>query len=129
MATESRNKFSTLSQTQSDTLPKLVRRLRDHAKKINNHACQAMGQDMLAGALVIEQQLILHDIPTAMLVGDLPADNAIALAEFFSRIGFEDCARFASRTVTYDGVSEADAIWSGIMTLQRGLADAGFAPR
>ena len=129
MATESRNKVSTLSQIASDTLPKLVRRLRDHAKKINNRACQDMGQDVLAGALVIEQQLILHDIPADMLVGDMPAGQAMALAEFFNRIRFEDCARFASPTVTYDGVSEADAIWSGVTTLQRGLADAGFAPR
>jgi hypothetical protein len=129
MVTESRNKFSTLSQTASDTLPKLVRRLRDHVRKINNRACQDMGQDVLAGALVIEQQLILHDIPADMLVGDMPAGQAMALAEFFNRIRFEDCVRFASPTVTYDGVSEADAIWSGVTTLQRGLAEAGFAPR
>jgi hypothetical protein len=31
--------------------------------------------------------------------------------------------------VTYSGVSEADTIWSSILTLQRGLADAGYAPR
>jgi hypothetical protein len=129
MATESRNKFSTLSQTPSDTLPRLVRRLRDHAKKINNRACQGMGQDMLAAALVIEQRLIYRDTPADMLVGDLSPDKARALAEFLSRIGFEDCARLASPTVTCDGISEADAIWSGVMTLQRGLADAGFAPR
>jgi hypothetical protein len=129
MATESRNNFSTLSQTQPDTLRKLVRRLRDHAMKINNRACAQMGQDMLAAALVIEQRLIYRDIHADMLVGDLPADEARALAEFLKRIGFEDCARFASHSVTYDGVSEADTISSGVLTLQRGLADAGFAPR
>jgi hypothetical protein len=129
MATESGNKFSTLSQTSSDTLPRLVRRLRDHARGIKNAAAvRGMGQDLLAAALVIEQQLIYRDIPADMLVGDLSPDAARALAEFLSRIGFEDCARLASTTVTYDGVSEADAIWSGVMTLQRGLADAGFAP-
>jgi hypothetical protein len=129
MATESRNNLNTLSQTPSDALPELVRRLRDHAKKINNRACEDMGQDMLAAALTIEQQLILRDIPTDMLVRSLSADKARALAEFLGRIGLEDCARFASPTVTYDGVSEADTIWSGLLTLQRGLAEAGFAPR
>jgi hypothetical protein len=129
MATESRNNVSTLSQTPADTLPKLVRRLREHAKKINNRACQAMGQDMLGAALAIEQHLIYHDIPTDRLVGDLSPDKARALAEFLSRIGLEDCTRLASPTVTYDGVSEADTIWSGVRTLQRGLAEAGFAPR
>jgi hypothetical protein len=129
MATESRNNFSTLSQTQPDTLPQLVRRLREHAKKTNNRACQGMGQDMLAAGLVIEQRLIRRPTPTDMLVGDLPADQAMALAGFFTRIGFEDCARFASQSVTYDGISEAETIWSGITALQRGLVDAGFAPR
>jgi hypothetical protein len=129
MATETRNNFSTLSQIQPDSLPKLVRRLRDHAKKINNRACAQMGQDMLAAALVIERQLIYRDIPADMPVGDMPADEAMALAEFLTRIGFEDCVRFASQTVTYDGASEAHTIWSGVRTLQRGLADAGFAPR
>jgi hypothetical protein len=40
-----------------------------------NRACQAMGQDMLAGALVIEQQLVYRDIPADMLV---PAVSAPA---------------------------------------------------
>ena len=124
MATESRNKFSTLSQTSSDTLPKLVRRLRDHAKKINNRACEAMGQDLLAAALVIEQQLILHDVPADMLVGDLPANEAMALAHMAHCFVYEDAVRFSNRS---ESGAEPDAMLGGIGKLQSALADAGFA--
>jgi hypothetical protein len=66
----------------------------------------------------------MHDITIR-----LPDDEAEALAQFMKRLGFEDCARFAAITTTYGGRCEADVIWSGILTLQRGLAEAGFAPR
>jgi hypothetical protein len=127
MATESRNKFSTLSQTPSDTLPNLVRRLRDHARGIKNAAAaQAMGQDILAAALVIEQQLILHDVPADMLVGDLPANEAMALAHMAHCFVYEDAVRFSNRS---DNGAEPDAMLGGIGKLQSALADAGFAPR
>jgi hypothetical protein len=126
MATESRNKVSTLSQIQPDTLPKLVRRLRDHARKIKNSACAQMGQDMLAAALAIEQQLIFHDMPADMLVGDLPANEAMALAHMAHLFVYEDAVRFSNRS---DDGAEADAMLGGIGKLQSALADAGFAPR
>jgi hypothetical protein len=56
-------------------------------------------------------------------------NEATALAEFMTRLGYEDCTRFAASNVTYNGIPEADAIWSGLQTLQRALAEAGFAPR
>jgi hypothetical protein len=126
MATESRNNFSTLSQTELDSLPKLVQRLRGHAKKINNRACAQMGQDMLTAALVIERQLIYRDFPTDVLVGDLPADEAMALAKMTKRFLYEDAERFSSRQ---DGGAERDAMLGGITKLQSALADAGYAPR
>jgi hypothetical protein len=126
MATESRNKFSTLSQIQPDMLAELVRSLRDHAKKINNRACQAMGQDMLAAALVIEHQLIYRDVHADMLVGDMPAHEAMALAQMAKRFVYEDAVRFSSR---HDGGAERDAMLGGIGKLQSALAGAGFAPR
>jgi hypothetical protein len=128
MATETRNNFKRLSQTRPDTPEGLVRRLRDHAKAIKNAAAaRTMGQDMLAAALVIEQQVLLRD--GGDVVAALPANEATALTELLGRIGYEDCARLAASTVTYGGRSEADTIWSGVLTLQRKLAAAGFAPR
>jgi hypothetical protein len=123
MATESRNKFSTLSQTQPDTLPQLVWRLREHAKKIINRAC---GQDMLAAALVIEQRLIRRPTPTDMLVGDLPANEAMALAHMAHCFVYEDAVRFSNRS---DNGAEPHAMLCGVGKLQSALADAGFAPR
>jgi hypothetical protein len=121
MATESRNKFSTLSQTSWDTLPKLVRGLRDHARGIENAAA---AQAMLAAALVIEQQLILHDVPADMLVGDLPANEAMALAHMAHCFVYEDAVRFSNRS---ENGAEPDAMLGGIGKLQSALADAGFA--
>jgi hypothetical protein len=125
MATQSPNNFSTLCQTQPDTLPKLVWRLRDHAKKINNRACQAMSQDMLLSALVIERDLVHRDIPTDMLVGDMPADAAIALAQMARHFVYEDAERFSNRS---NGAAERDALLDGIDKLRSALAAAGFAP-
>jgi hypothetical protein len=126
MARKSRNNFSTLSQIQPDPLPKLVQHLRDHAKNIKNRACAQMGQDMLTAALVIERQLIYSDVPTDMLVGDMPADEAMALAKMTKRFLYEDAERFASRQ---DGGAERDAMLGGITKLKSALADAGYAPR
>jgi hypothetical protein len=128
MATESRNNFSTLSQTQPDTVSDLVRRLRDHARAIKNAAAiRTMGQDMLTAALLIERQVLIRDVGD--VVAALPTSEGTALAALLSRIGYEDCTRFAATGVTYGGKSEADTIWSGVRTLQRKLAAAGFAPR
>lgn len=61
---------------------------------------------------------------------DFPSrDEAAALAQFVKRIGYEDCAKFAAVCWTYNGRAEADVMWSAICTLQRQLAEAGFAPR
>jgi hypothetical protein len=61
---------------------------------------------------------------------ELPRAEWQALAQFFKRIGYEDCARFASPTMTYDnGRAEGDVIWSAVCLLQRQLAEAGFNPR
>jgi type IV secretion system protein VirB11 len=57
------------------------------------------------------------------------ANEATAFAKFIQGLGYEDCTRFAAPNVTYNGIPEADAIWSGLQTLQRALAEAGFAPR
>jgi hypothetical protein len=128
MATESPNNFSTLSQTQPDTISDLIRRLRKHAMGIKNAAAtRTMGQDILTAALVIEQQVLIRDVGDA--VAALPANEGTALATLLGRIGYEDCTRFAATTVTYGDRSEADTIWSGVTTLQRKLAAAGFAPR
>jgi hypothetical protein len=64
-------------------------------------------------------------IPIALA---LPRAEATALAQFLKRIGFEDVARFAAATITYDGLAEGEVMWSGVLMLQRALADAGFAP-
>jgi hypothetical protein len=60
---------------------------------------------------------------------ELPRDEATALAQFVKRIHWGTCSRFASRTTTYDGRSEADVMWSAVCMLQNQLAEAGFAPR
>jgi hypothetical protein len=56
----------------------------------------------------------------------LPAHEAWALAEMCKRFCFEDAVRFA---IPHDGGRERDAILDGTTTLQRALAEAGFAPR
>ena len=60
------------------------------------------------------------------IVLELPDDQAIALAQMCKRFCYEDAERFANR---HDGGRERDAILEGILSLQRGLAEAGFAPR
>jgi hypothetical protein len=61
---------------------------------------------------------------------DFPSsDEAVALAQYVKRIGYEDVNRFASPCITYGGRSEADVMWSAVCTLQCQLAEAGFAPR
>ncbi len=60
---------------------------------------------------------------------DLPNDEAAALAQFCKRVDSETVHRFASPCATYDDQPEGDVMWSGVLKLQRALADAGFAPR
>lgn len=61
---------------------------------------------------------------------ELPSsDEAVALAQYVKRIGYEDVNKFASPCITYGGRTEADVMWSAVCVLQRQLADAGFAPR
>ena len=60
----------------------------------------------------------------------MPADEALALAQFVKRVDYETVNRFASPCATYGaGCSEGDVMWSAVYLLQRQLADAGFAPR
>jgi hypothetical protein len=56
----------------------------------------------------------------------LPRDEAMALAQMCKRFCYEDAERFADR---HDGGRERDTMLEGILSLQRGLAEAGFAPR
>jgi hypothetical protein len=120
----------TFDQTQQtlggDVLTALVRRLCGHARAIKNSACTQMGQDMLATALAIEQQLLCGDAHASKQVGDLPAAEAMALPQLGKRFAYEDGERFSSR---HDGGAERDAMLTGIDKLRRALADAGFAPR
>ena len=60
------------------------------------------------------------------IVLDLPPDEARALAQFVKRTSYDDCKQRASR---YDGGEEADAMWQGVLKMQRALREAGFAPR
>lgn len=57
---------------------------------------------------------------------ELPDDQAIALAQMVKRFTYDDAVRFAH---PHDGGRERDAILDGTSTLQRALAEAGFAPR
>jgi len=131
-------------------LTELAERLRAHAEAIKNLAAKAtMGADMTSAAVVIDQLLGLYaDIHAAneseivKRIGDLvagpgkarivlvmPHAEMMALAQFLKRLGFEDCTRYAAPSMTYGDRPEADIIWSGVLTLQRGLAEAGHAPR
>jgi len=60
------------------------------------------------------------------IVLELPADEAMALAQLVKRLGYDDAERLSSR---YDGGHERDLMLAGIDKLQRALAEAGFAPR
>jgi hypothetical protein len=60
------------------------------------------------------------------IVLELPRDEAMALAELAKRSTHDDAVRFSSR---HDGGRERDAMLEGILSLQRGLAEAGFAPQ
>ncbi len=60
------------------------------------------------------------------IILDLPDEQAEALAQMVKRFTWDDAERFANR---HDGGRERDAILEGTATLQRALAEAGFAPR
>jgi hypothetical protein len=60
------------------------------------------------------------------VVLELRRDEAMALAQLAKRFTYEDAERLSSR---YDGGEERDAMLEGILSLQRALAEAGFAPR
>jgi len=57
---------------------------------------------------------------------ELPADEAIALAQLTKRIGYDDCERLSDRR---DGGAECHAMLASIDKLRRALCEAGFAPR
>jgi hypothetical protein len=105
-----------------DGLTELARRLRAHADGIRNPAAKSiMGVDMTAASEVIEGIVMLHAeihageqtnvvqgvlrlIGATRITLDLPTFEAMALAQFLKRLGFEDVARFAAVAVTYDDV-------------------------
>jgi hypothetical protein len=61
------------------------------------------------------------------IVIDLPsADEAAALAQLAKRFCYEDAERLSNR---HDDGRERDAMLEGVLSLQRGLAEAGIAPR
>ena len=60
------------------------------------------------------------------IVLDLPPEQAIALAQFVKRLGFDDCTRLGNR---YDGGAESEEMWQAIQKLQQALKEAGFSPR
>jgi hypothetical protein len=62
----------------------------------------------------------------ATLVVRLSDVEAMALAQLCKRFGHDDAARFSNR---HDGGQERDDMRSGMNTLERALAQAGFAPR
>jgi hypothetical protein len=57
---------------------------------------------------------------------ELPRDEAMALAQFVKGLGYDDAERLSNR---HDGGEERDAILQALNRLQRGLGEAGFAPR
>jgi hypothetical protein len=60
------------------------------------------------------------------IVLELPNDQAMALAQMVKRFTYDDADRLAN---PHDGGRERDAILDSTSTLQRALAEAGFAPR
>jgi hypothetical protein len=60
------------------------------------------------------------------IVLELVNAEAMALAQLCKRFAYDDAERFANR---HDGGREREAILDGISTLQKALAEAGFAPR
>jgi hypothetical protein len=150
MATEDSSNTTPAPQTSPEALCALAERSRGYAITIRNPTAKAgLVADLSAGAQVMDGLLQLyadaisgkpHDIVRAvrdLVAGNapvpialtLPRAEATALAQFLKRIGFEDVAKFTSATVTYNGLAEGEVIWSGVLMLQRALADAGYAPR
>ena len=60
------------------------------------------------------------------LTVDLLNAEAMSLAQLCKRFTHDDAVRFSNR---HDGGRERDAMLEGILSLQRGLAEAGYAPR
>jgi hypothetical protein len=63
-------------------------------------------------------------IPLAM-----PADEALAFSQLLKRLGYTDCERLADRKSYYGKRCERDVMWCSVQSVQRQLAQAGFAPR
>jgi len=59
----------------------------------------------------------------------MPADEAMALAQFCKRVDSETVRRFAAPCTSYGSRPEADVMWSGVLSLKGALARAGYAPR
>jgi hypothetical protein len=60
------------------------------------------------------------------VVLELVNPEAMGLAQMCKRLTYDDAERFANR---HDGGREREAILDGIATLQKALAEAGYAPR
>jgi hypothetical protein len=64
---------------------------------------------------------------TRIVTIELPgADEAMALAQMCKRFTHDDAVRFAN---PHDGGLERDAMLEGVLSLQRALSEAGYAPR
>jgi hypothetical protein len=59
----------------------------------------------------------------------MPADEAMALAQFVKRLDYGTVTRFANPCATYDGRMENYVMWCAVHRLGRALVEAGVAPR
>ncbi len=69
------------------------------------------------------------DVEAITIPLNMPPAEAMALAQFASRLNPQVCARFAALCTVYGERPEADVIWSGIGALRSAFIRAGFPSR
>jgi hypothetical protein len=84
------------------------------------------GELPAAPPMIVSDEASDRRVPHAIVIVELPFDEARALAKLVKRLVYDDAERLSS---PYDGGEERDAMLNGIDKLRRGLAEAGFAPR
>ena len=67
-----------------------------------------------------------HDTTIPLI---MPVDEALAFSQLLKRMSYSDCERLAARRSYYGKRAERDVMWSSVQSVQRQLAQAGFAPR